>query len=132
MPDNNRLSASWEHLPCISTAWSGPVGRPGIINVPPAGAMNEIRDEWRIVARRLPAGDMMTWQWNGDLAEEIVKITKTPKGQSSVVIKDGPERAVFKSMVNDGSLSTVQGRDDLGIMCLYARWMPKSLQRRAA
>ena len=131
MTDTTRLSASWEHLPCISAAWSKPHGN-RIQTTEEAGSMSEICDEWRIVARRVRTGEWMMWEWRGAFGDQTETYVTTPKGNPTIKIIPGPERKLFYSQQERGPISTVQGRDHDDVICLYARTRPILAPRKAA
>lgn len=128
---NTRLSASWEHLPCISSDWSRPYAN-RLQTTIEAGSMNEICGEWRIVARRVRTGEWMMWEWCGAFGDQTETYVTTAKGNPTIKIIPGPERKLFYSQQERGPISTVQGRDHDDVICLYARVRPIVRTRAAA
>ena len=76
--------------------------------------MSEICEDWRVVARRVPQNEYLVWEWCG--AFGVYR----------------PELDLFYSQRNRGPISTVQGRGEDGVICLYARARPIIKQRTAA
>ena len=94
--------------------------------------MSEICGDWRIVARRVKIGDWMIWQWCGTFGDQTETYVTTPKNNPTIKIIPGPERNLFHSQQERGPISTVQGRGEDGVICLYARARPILKQRTAA
>ena len=81
-----------------------------IPSAPPAGCMSDLGPDWREVARRVSHGAEDAWAWHGAFGyhEERSQI----------------ERGVFPLPGGERTISTVQGRDAAGVLCLYARMVP--------
>ena len=81
-----------------------------ITTAPPAGDMASLCGDWREVARRVSLGAEDAWSWHGAFgAFEHRRFFNA---------------GAFPPPGATWTISTVQGRDAAGVLCLYARMVP--------
>lgn len=111
---------------------------PRINNVPEALCLNDIGPDWRLVARREGRGEWFVWTWLGAMGEEKIIQRESKAGRILTTITSGSERTMFLELAMPPAkgrapeISLVQGRDDEGTMCLYARKTPIAARGRFA
>lgn len=79
-----------------------------------ANTLDDITEEWKIVARRYATG----WEWIGELASE----------RQNKLFRD----LAFPWDRTQPHFSTITGRDAIGLICVYARIYPMQFRRKGA
>ena len=78
--------------------------------------MSDLGPDWREVARRVSRGFEDAWSWHGAFgAFEHRRLF---------------EAGAFPLPGGERTISTVQGRDAAGVLCLYARVLPVAKKGR--